>query len=125
VDTGEDITKNIDIYFSGCFDKYDGLLEGTDNWNSALTQAVTFQTEYIGRFNISVSAAGLTDDAMKEIDSFRFDCNAPYLSNDDLRDQVARPGVKFQTVLRINNFIDCKDFSVKATDDRGMSEEWR
>jgi hypothetical protein len=118
VDTGEDITKNIDIYFSGCFDKYDGMLEGTD---AALTQAVTFQTEYIGRFNVSVSAAGMADDTLREIDSFRFDCNAPYLSsNDDLRDQVARPGVKFETVLRINNFNDCKDFSVKAADDRGM-----
>jgi hypothetical protein len=117
MDTGEDITKNIDIYFSRCFDKYDGMMEGDSN----LTQEISFKTEYIGRFNISVSSS-VGDN---EVDSFRFDCNAPYLSNEDLSDKIARPGVLFTTVLQINNFVDCKEFSIKAADDRGIENYFK
>lgn len=81
------------------------------------TQEISFQTEYIGRFNVSVSSS--VNDS--EIDSFKFESSAPYLNNmEDLISKIGRPGVLFTTVLEINNFTDVKNIEIKASDDKGL-----
>lgn len=80
-------------------------------------QEISFQTEYIGRFNVSVSSS--VNDSI--IDSFKFESNAPYLSNlEDLISKIGRPGILFTTVLEINNFTDVKEIEIRASDDKGL-----